>query len=181
MEVVVWQRFQNPDLFLQTERFPEFSSNLKYTTCDTSTVIKSFFQGTEYNPTDSDSKCVGEYDAMLTRWSGIWTNVTSGSISPDFWIGVLQNATVAITATTEWTNYCEFGLLYTRLDNTIESYSGLTNAFYKGILNYSTLEMYFKDIKTQWEATTGDCSAMWVKIGQVFHILFDFTVTENYI
>ena len=78
---------------------------------------------------------------MAESWNYLWQNMTSGNLSPIWWIGIAQNLTVSINKYVLWMSYCEFGLLFTRIDNTIESMSGLTNAFFKFSIHYQQLQV----------------------------------------
>ena len=164
---------------LQSDSYPEFRAQAPSSTCSLGTAIKKFFQGTESNPTVTDSKCVSEYDIMTNRWTWIIQNATSGNFTPTFWIQLAQDGVVAVTATTEWTNFCSFGLLFTRVDNAIESTSGIINTFQSSLLHISTLKQYGQDFINA--KNSGDCENMWISVGKIFGIVFQFTITENYI
>ena len=106
-------------------------------------MVVNFFQGTEANPTVGDSKCVTYFPTLQETYQGVLMNITSGNFNPSFWIGVAQNTTVLINRYVQWMTYCEFGLLFTRIDNTIESLSGLTNAFFKFSIHFQQLQVSY--------------------------------------
>ena len=144
-----------------------------------SDLIQGFFYGTESNQTIPDSRCYTTYPKMTLSFSNSLEQSLSGNFTPAHIFQNLQNYTLAINFLATWTSYCEFGLLFTRLDNTVESLSGLTNAFYKGVLNYSSLEVIFNDFKVAYQS--GDCYTMARDFGKAFSIIFDFTVAEEFI
>ena len=81
-------------------------------------------------------------------------------------MSTIQSGVVAIDKLSLWTQYCEFGLLFTRVDNTIESFSGLTNAFYKVVLNWVIIEGLAKKVQTSFEAD--QCGPMMIAVGNMF-------------
>ena len=103
--------------------------------------------------------------------------MTSGNLNPIWWIGIAQNLTVSINRYVQWMSYCQFGLLFTRLDNTIESTSGLTNAIFKYSLNTKVINTLAQTVQAAYD--NNQCASMMIAVGQIFSLIFEFTVPED--
>lgn len=78
-----------------------------------------------------------------------------------------------------WQGYCQFGTMFGKLDNTIETFEGLTTAFYRLIMNYATVLVKLGDFTTA--LNNQQCFTMFRSLGELFKMVFDFRVPEDYV
>jgi hypothetical protein len=138
-----------------------------------------FFTGTEPDPTVPNSKCVTYFPTLSDQFELVMSELNLTSLIPYKAIGVVDHAATLINKYALWQNYCTFGTLFTTLDNTIETFEGITAAFYRVVLNYAKVLTKVGDITTAFNQ--GNCFNTFKGVGEVFKIVLSFSVPEDII
>ena len=147
--------------------------------CTAKDMFRGFFTGTEPDPTVANSKCQHYFPDVEEQFHKMIDSFNSTVWVPSQTFYFLDQAVIFIDRYALWMRYCEFGQMFTKLDNSIETLEGITTVFYKIILNYAKILTTLGDVTTNFQA--GKCYEMFRALGVIFHIVFDFTVPEDII
>lgn len=136
-----------------------------------------FFTGTEPDPKVPNSKCVMYFPDVREMVENIIKQLNITSLLPYNALQLVDDSATLLTRYAQWMKYCIFATLFTRLDNTFETFEGLTTAFYRIILNYSTVLVKIGDFSTSMAAS--NCRGMFQAVGEIFKLVFQFEVPED--
>ena len=145
--------------------------------CTIKEATQGFFTGCESDPEVANSKCVTYYPDLEKQVKKIMDDVNATVFIPTQTVNLIDDITIGINRYALFQKYCEFGQMFTKLDNVLESFAGITTFFYKIILNYATLIGKFSDISTHYKEEK--CQEMFKDVGMVFSKLLDFEVPED--
>ena len=107
--------------------------------CSVKDFTQGFFTGTEPDPAVPNSRCVLYFPELLNQVNHTIQNINISMLIPTNFFYVVDNVFTSVVRLNQWMNHCQFGTMFTKLDNTFESIAGLTTAFYKFIMNYANL------------------------------------------
>lgn len=138
-----------------------------------------FFTGTEPDPIVPNSRCVLYFPTLQAQAILVWSQLNFTALFPGNAIRILDDTFTLINRYSQWQTYCQFGTLFTKLDNTIETFEGITTAFYRMVMNYAAVLVKLGDFTTNMQA--GKCFLMARAVGEIFKIVFDFKVPEDVI
>ena len=145
--------------------------------CDIKSAIQGFFTGCEPDPDVANSKCVTYYPSLEVQVALLIEGFNMSLVIPTNFIGYVDHSATLINRYALWQEYCVFGELFTKLDNTIETFSGITTLAYKFILNYAQILVQVGDLTTKFQ--DGECFDMFKALGIIFHILFEYEIPED--
>uniref|UniRef100_A0A7S3J2E6 Uncharacterized protein n=2 Tax=Euplotes harpa TaxID=151035 RepID=A0A7S3J2E6_9SPIT len=89
----------------------------------------------------------------------------------------LDDSATFINRYSLWQGYCMFGTMFTKLDNAIETFEGITGVFYKIILNYATMLIKIGNFSTAYSSSK--CRDMFKAVGEIFKLAFDFVIPDD--
>jgi hypothetical protein len=138
-----------------------------------------FFTGTEPDPVVPNSKCVTYYPTLHTQIELILSELNFTALIPTHAFKLIDDSATLINRYSLWQTYCTFGTLFTKLDNTIETFEGITTAFYRLIMNYSKVLVRVGDLTTA--LNNKECFKMFRAAGEIFSLVFEFQVPEDII
>ena len=150
---------------------------LPFDFCTANTFVRGFFTGTEPDPKVPNSKCVMYFPELETQFNKLVDSFNMTALIPTRALGVLDNTATFINRFALWMRYCEFGQLFGKLDNTLETLEGFVSVFYRFTLNYSKVFIQLGDLSVGYQAK--NCFNMMKAMGVIFSILFDFQVPED--
>ena len=136
-----------------------------------------FFTGTEPDPGVPNSKCVLYFPELKRQFDLVIDSLNVTSLIPTNAVALLDNALIFVKRFSAWQTFCEFGVMFTALDNTFESISGFTTAFYRIIMQYNTVLIKVGNFTQAFN--TKKCFDMARAVGEIFSIAFDFHVKED--
>ena len=136
-----------------------------------------FFIGTEPDPVVPNSKCVLYFPTLKNQIDAVITGFNTTLIIPTKFVGWLDSAFTLVNRYALWQGYCQFGTLFTSLDNVLETFDGITTVFYRVIFNYSTILIFLGDLTAAYNSK--DCRGTFKAIGQVFSLALNFNVPED--
>ena len=136
-----------------------------------------FFTGTESDPDVANSRCVTYFPILQGQFSLVVDGFNSSLVIPTRFIAWIDNVFTLINKYALWQNYCVFSTLFTRLDNTISTFEGLTTVFSRYIFNIALIQVQISDMNTYWGAS--DCFKMMRSVGIIFSTVLDFNVPED--
>ena len=145
--------------------------------CTIEQAVMGFFTGTERDPTVANSKCVTYFPTLTEQLNLVISELNITSLIPFNAIKLMDDGATLINKYALWQNYCIFGTLFTKLDNTIETFEGLTTAFYRIILNYAQVLVKVGDFSTAY--SKADCRNMFKAMGEIFKMVLEFEVPED--
>lgn len=138
-----------------------------------------FFTGTEPDPLVPNSRCVTYFPTLKQQIDLVISQLNVTALIPTNTFRLLDSMATFVNRFALWQEYCTFGTLFTRLDNTVETFEGLTTAFYRVILNYSTVLVKLGDLTTNFNNQR--CFNMFRAMGEIFSIVLNFNVPEDVI
>ena len=136
-----------------------------------------FFTGTETDPAVANSRCVTYFPILKGQLNLVIDGFNSSLIIPTRFIAWLDTLSTLINRYALWQNYCVFSTLFTRLDNTISTFEGLTTVFSRYIFNIALVQAQISDVNTY--LGNGDCFKMMRAVGIIFSTVLDFNVPED--
>uniref|UniRef100_A0A7S3N9U3 Uncharacterized protein n=1 Tax=Euplotes harpa TaxID=151035 RepID=A0A7S3N9U3_9SPIT len=136
-----------------------------------------FFTGTENDPVVPNSKCVTYFPNLKTQYSMIINELNSTLLIPTNAVKCLDDVATLINRYSLWQGYCIFGTLFTKLDNVMETLEGVTNLFYKLILNYAKVLVKLGEFSNSYNEKK--CFNMFRSLGEIFGLVLDYHVPED--
>ena len=147
--------------------------------CTVENVVMGFFTGTEKDPSVPNSKCVTYYPNLHDQIEIIIAELNFTALIPTNTLRLIDDSATLINRYSLWQTYCIFGTMFTKLDNTIETFEGITTAFYRLIMNYSKVLVKIGDLTTA--LNNKECFKMFRAAGEIFALVFEFNVPEDII
>lgn len=138
-----------------------------------------FFTGTEADPSIPNSKCVMYFPTVVNQLELVIKEFNLTSLVPVNGLKLIDDFYTLINRYSLWQGYCQFGTMFGKLDNTIETFEGLTTAFYRLIMNYATVLVKLGDLTTAFN--NQQCFTTFRALGELFKMVFDFRVPEDYV
>lgn len=138
-----------------------------------------FFTGTEKDPSVPNSKCVTYYPNLQAQIDIIINEFNLTALIPTNGLKLIDDLATLVNRYSLWQTYCVFGTLFTKLDNTIETFEGITTAFYRLIMNYAKVLVKVGDLTTA--LNNKECFKMFRAAGEIFSMVLEYNVPEDII